>query len=273
MYKPLAILLQSALLVCFLLIAGLATRAQNVPPKPNPPTRVNDFAHVMTADQINALEQKLVAYNDSTTSDIVVVTVPDIGNSTVEDYALQILRTWGVGDKKNNNGIVILADIKDRQVAIQVGYGLEGAIPDVTAKAIIENEIVPNFKAGGADNYYRGFDQAADALIKAAAGEYKAPEGYAQGRHGQHSGSNGLGIFLIILIIIVVIIIRRGGGGRGGGGYYGGGGWLPFLFGTMVGRGLGGGGGGWGGGGGGGWGGGGGFGGGSGGGGGASGSW
>src|SRR5580658_8642374 len=263
MHKLLAILLTASLL-----IVTLAIRAQDVPPKPNPPTRVNDFAHVMTADQIDALERKLVAYNDSTTSDIVVVTVPDIGNSTVEDYALQILRTWGVGDKKNNNGIVILADIKDHQVAIQVGYGLEGAIPDVTAKAIIENEIVPNFKGGGTDNYYRGFDQAADALIKAAAGEYKAPEGYAQGRHGRRTSGNGIGLFVIILIIIFVIIARRGGGG-GGGGYFGGGGWLPFLFGTMVGRGLGGGGGGWGGG----VGGGGGFGGGSGGGGGASGSW
>lgn len=259
-----------------LLAAALVTHAQDVPPKPNPPTRVNDFAHVMTADQINALEQKLVAYNDSTTSDIVIVTVPDIGNSTIEDYALKILRTWGVGDKKNNNGIVILADIKDHQVTIQVGYGLEGAIPDVTAKAIIDNEITPDFREG---DYYRGFDQAADALIKAAAGEYKAPEGYGRGRHRDRSVGNGLGVFIIFLIIIFVIFIRRGGGG-GGGGYFGGGGWLPFLFGTMVGRGLGGGGGGWGGGGGGwgggggGWGGGGGdFGGGSGGGGGASGSW
>jgi uncharacterized protein len=142
MYKLLAILLSTSLL-----IATLA-RAQDVPPKPNPPTRVNDFAHVMTADQIDALERKLVAYNDSTTSDIVVVTVDNIGNSSIEDFALKILRTWGVGDKKNNNGIVILADIKDRQVNIAVGYGLEGAIPDVTAKAIIDNEIVPNFKGG-----------------------------------------------------------------------------------------------------------------------------
>jgi uncharacterized protein len=254
-----------------LLVASLTARAQDVPPKPNPPTRVNDLAHVMTADQIDALERKLVAYNDSTTSDIVVVTVPDIGNSSIEDYALKILRSWGVGDKKNNNGIVILADIKDRQVNIAVGYGLEGAIPDVTAKAIIDNEIVPNFKGGGADNYYRGFDQGADALIKAAAGEYKAPEGYAQGRHGSRSG-NGIGVFVIFLVILFIIFARRGGGG-GGGGFFGGGGWLPFLFGTMIGRGLGGGGGGWSGGGGGWGGGGGGFGGGSGGGGGASGSW
>ncbi len=268
MKKVLALLLLSA---CLLAVPALIC-AQDVPAKPNPPMRVNDFAHVMTADQVAALEHKLVAYNDSTSSDIVIVTVPDIGDAVIEDYALKILRTWGVGDKKNNNGVVILADIKDHKITISVGFGLEGAIPDVTAKAIIENEIVPNFKQGGVDNYYRGFDQAADALIKAAAGEYKAPEGYADRHRRGSGGGNGIGIIIIIIIILVIIFRRRGGGG---GGYFGGGGFLPFFLGTMVGRGLGGGG--WsGGGGGGGWSGGGGggdFGGGSGGGGGASGSW
>src|ERR1700722_14162048 len=270
MKKALALLLLS---VC-LLAAPALIRAQDVPAKPNPPMRVNDFAHVMTADQVSALEQKLVTYNDSTSSDIVIVTVSDIGDASIEDYALKILRTWGVGDKKNNNGIVVLADIKDHKITISVGYGLEGAIPDVTAKAIIDNEIVPNFKQGGGDNYYRGFDQAADALVKAAAGEYKAPEGYAQRHQRSSRGGNGIGIFIILIIILVFIFRRRGGGG-GGGGYLGGGGFLPFFLGTMVGRGLGGGGG-WSGGGGG-WSGGGGgggdFGGGSGGGGGAGGSW
>lgn len=271
----------SLVLFLFLLVAIPASIiAQDIPAKPNPPRRVNDFAHVMTPDQVNALESKLVAFNDSTTSDIVIVTVPDIGNSSIEDYALKILRSWGVGDKKNNNGVVILADIKDHQVYIAIGYGLEGAIPDITAKEIVDNEIVPNFREGGNDNYYRGFDQATNALIKAAAGQYKAPEGYAQGRHRRSNGSgNAIGFFIIILIIIFIIFRRRGGGGGGGGGYYGGGGWLPFFLGTMIGNSWGSrGGGGWGGGdSGGGWGGGGGgggdFGGGSGGGGGAGGSW
>jgi uncharacterized protein len=271
MYKLLAIPL-----TCFaLLIFAGSARAQDVPPKPNPPTRVNDYAHVMTADQIDALERKLVAYNDSTSSDIVVVTVDNVGSSSVQEYATKLLNTWGVGEKNKDNGIVILAAIKDREVFIAVGTGLQGAIPDVTAKAIVDNEIVPNFKGGGVDNYYRGFSQAADALIKAAAGEYKAPEGFAQGRHRGRSGGSGIGAFVIFLIILFIIFVRRGGGGRGGGGYFGGGGFLPFLLGSMIGRGLGGGGGGgWGGGGGGGWsGGGGGFGGGSSDGGGAGGSW
>ena len=238
----------SLLIVLFCLaVTPMAIYAQDVPAKPDPPRRVNDLAHVMTPDQVDALEHKLVAYNDSTTSDIVVVTVPDIGNSSIEDYALKILRSWGVGDKKNNNGIVILADIKGHNVYIAVGYGLEGAIPDITAKEIVDNEIVPNFREGGNDNFYRGFDQAADALIRAAAGQYKAPEGYGQ-RHRRHSngGENAIGFIVIILVIIIVIIGRRGGrGGGGGGGYYGGGGFLPFLFGTMLGSSLGNRGGGW----------------------------
>src|ERR1700761_9421870 len=155
----------------FLVAAPMLVFAQDVPPKPNPPRRVNDLAHVMTPDQVETLERKLVAFNDSTTSDIVIVTVPDIGSSSIEDYALKVLRTWGVGDKKNNNGVVILADIKERSVYIAIGYGLEGSIPDITAKAIVDNEIIPNFREGGQDNYYRGFSQATDALIKAAAGE------------------------------------------------------------------------------------------------------
>ncbi|HEV2354608.1 MAG TPA: TPM domain-containing protein, partial [Puia sp.] len=251
MYKLFKIFLLSYCLS----VACTEAKAQGIPPKPSPATPVNDFAHVMTADQVDALDRKLEAYDDSTSTQIVIVTMPDIGGAAIDDYALNILRTWGVGSKKNNNGIVILADIKDRKVNIAVGYGLEGAIPDITAKEIIENEIVPNFRSGGTDNYYRGFDQAVDALIKAAAGQYHADN---NGRHGRGSG-NGIGLIIIVIIIIFLIIIRRGGGGRGGGGYFGGGGWWPFFLGTMVGRGFGGDrGGGWGGGGGG-WGGGGGF--------------
>ena len=258
--------------IAFLLTAGQLTYGQQIPPKSNPPRLVNDFAHAMTPDQVAALESKLVAYDDSTSIQIAIVTVPTTGDYAIEDYALKILRDWGVGNKKTNNGIVILAAIQDHKVFIATGYGMEGAIPDITAKEIVDNEIVPNFKGGGNDNYYRGFDGAADALIKAAAGEYKAPEGYNK-RGKSRSGGNIIGIFVIFLVILF-LFIGRGGGGRGGGGLFGGSGILPFILGSMLGsssRGWGGGGGfGGGGGGGGGFGG---FGGGSGGGGGAGGSW
>ena len=181
---------------------------------------------------------------------------------------LEILRQWGVGNKEKDNGIVLLAAISDRTITIRTGYGMEGSIPDITAKNIIENDVLPAFREG---NYYRGFDEATNSIIKAAAGEYKAPEGYRKKAKG---GGMSLGrIIMAFIILMVVLNMFGGGGGRGGGfmsrrGYRGVGG--PVFFpGGFGGGGFGGGGGGFGGGGGGF----GGFGGGGGGGGGASGSW
>lgn len=257
------------LLLSLLIFTCLVAAAQNIPAPPNPPRLVNDFAHVMTADQVEELESKLVAFDDSTSIQIAVVTVPTTGDYAIEDYALKILRDWKVGNKKTNNGMVILAAIQDHKVFIATGYGMEGAVPDITAKEIVEDEIIPNFKE---QNYYHGFDLGADAIIKAAHGEYTAPTGYNQNKSRGSGGGNIIGI--IIFIIVFIIIIARGGG-RGGGGMFNSSGVLPFLIGSMLGgggrgSGFGGGGGGFGGGGGGGFGG---FGGGSGGGGGAGGSW
>ena len=245
--------------------------AQNIPPRPNPPRLVNDFADVLSADQEARLEQKLVAYDDSTSNQIAIVTIRTLEGYPIEEYSLKILRDWGIGNKTTNNGALILAVIDDRQIRIEVGYGLEGAIPDITANQIIRNDIAPSFRS---ENYYEGFEKASESIIKAAAGEYKAPAGYRDknGKGGKSLG--GIVIAMIILIYILSNINRRGGGGGGfmsRRGYRGS--IAPWIFGSMLG---GGGGGGWSGGGGG-WSGGGGgfggFGGGGGGGGGASGSW
>ncbi|MCW3074757.1 MAG: hypothetical protein JWP69_1826 [Flaviaesturariibacter sp.] len=253
---------------------------QNIP-LPNPPRLVNDFAGVMQPLQVQALEEKLKRYNDTTSSQIAIVTVKSTGDFDISEVTLQVLRQWGVGGQaKKDNGIVILAAIEDRKVWISTGYGLEGAVPDITAKNIIENDILPAFRTG---DYYGGFEAGTSSVIKAAAGEYTAPAGYQSRRGGEQTSGRGFSPSRIILGIIILFFILRmfggkGGGGRGGGymsrrGYSGFGG---GLLGGMIGSALGGGGG-FGGGGGGGFGGGGGgfggFGGGSGGGGGAGGSW
>jgi uncharacterized protein len=245
-----------------------------VPARPNPPKLVNDLANVLTPEQVQHLEAKLVRYDDSTSNQIVIITIPTTGDYAIEDYALGILRKWGVGSKKNNNGIVILASIQDRKIRIETGYGLEGAIPDITANTIIQNDIVPNFRTG---NYFRGFEEATNSVMEAARGEYTAPAGYRD-RGNQNPRGISFGKLLIGFIILWVLLGmfgRGGGGGRGGGfmsrrGYrrFG----APFIFfpggfgggggGGFGGGGFGGGGGGFGG-----------FGGGGGGGGGASGSW
>lgn len=236
------------------------TIAQDVLPKPNPERLVVDNANVLSPEQKQILEQQLVALDDSTSNQICIVTIPTLDDYPIEDYAVKLFRSWGIGSKKTNNGVLILVAVNDRKMRIEVGYGLEGAIPDITASSIIDNDMKPNFRQG---NYYRGFANAINSLGKAAAGEYKV----ARAKKSKRDGGGG-GFIFIIIIIIIVVVLSGGGGGRGGRG--GGGSLLPFLF-------LGSGGGNWGGGsrsggfgGGGGFGG---FGGGSSGGGGASGSW
>jgi uncharacterized protein len=253
-----------------IMLFSFSAFSQNIEPKPNPPRAVNDFAGLMSTSQQDALEQKLDAYNDSTSSAIVIITVNSLNGYDINDVSLAYLRGWGVGTKGKNNGVVILVSKGDRLAKIETGYGMEGVLPDITCKEIIDNQMVPYFKQG---DYYNGLDKAVNAIIQAAAGEYKADR-----QSGQTKGPPvGAVIFLVILFILLVGFLRGGGGGGGSymsrRGSRGFGGALPwFLAGNLLGGGgFGGGGGGFGGGGfGGGFGG---FGGGSGGGGGASGGW
>ncbi len=204
----------SFLFVVSVFIAEAQGIDKYIPAVPNPPKLVNDYLGVLSASQEDELEKKLVAYDDSTSNQIAIITIGDIGDYDISEFATALGRKWGVGGKEFNNGIVLVVLIDKerslRKVWIATGYGLEGAIPDITAKNIIENNIIPNFKA---NDIYRGLDEGTDNLIKAAAGEYKAPQGYAD---RNKKGSNGLlvGIFIIVLLII---IFSNFGGGRGGG--------------------------------------------------------
>lgn len=251
------------------LLPQLPALAQQVPPRPQPPRLVSDLAGILQPDQVQALEQKLVAYNDSTSSQIAIVTVPDLGGSDIFSYAQKLFQDWGIGQKGKDNGILILVALQEHQARIQTGSGMEGAVPDALAKRIINYRLIPAFRE---QQYYQGLDQATDDLFKLLKGEYKADPDQGQQGDRDSSGS-GWGFWVIIGVLVLVFLFRsRGGGGRGRGGI--GGGFVPpIVFGDFSGsRGVFGGGGGWGGGGGGG-GGFGGFGGGSSGGGGASGSW
>lgn len=264
------------LVAILLVLLSVATYGQSIDDIiRNKPTKlVNDHAGVLDPGSEQQLERKLVAYDDSTSTQIAIVTVKTLGGRPIEETALDIYRSWGIGNKKTNNGVLILVAIDDHLIRIEVGYGLEGAIPDITANQIIRNDIAPNFRSG---DYFAGFDQATESIIQAAKGEYKAPQGYGK-RKSKGSGAGNIIGGIIIIIIIAIFAGRGRGGGGGGGGYMSRRGYgdvfTPFIIGSLLGRG--GSGGGWSGGGGGGWSGGGGFGGfggGSSGGGGASGSW
>lgn len=263
------------IILSFLLVmATVAAWAQKIPARPNPPRLVNDNAKVLSSDEVSRLEQQLVAYDDSTSNQVAIVIVNTLEGYPIEEYSTKLFREWGIGNKKTNNGVLILVAIEDRLMRIEVGYGLEGAIPDITSNHIINDDLKPNFRSG---DYYEGLSAAANHIIQAAAGEYKAPQDYRKGKGNKSGGPIG---FLVLIVIFIIIAISRRGGGGGGGGFMSrrGSGWLgPLILGNILGRmGSGGGGSSWGGGGGG-WSGGGGgfggFGGGSSGGGGASGSW
>ena len=227
-----------------------------------PSQLVNDFTNTLTPDQRQALENKLVAFNDSTSTQIAVVIIPTLNGDDISDFNVRLGRAWGVGGKEFNNGVVLLIAKGDRKLNIATGYGVEGALPDITAKHIIDDVIRPDFKG---DDYYRGIEEGTDAIIQAIKGEYTAPKSYG------NKGSGGGGKFIFIIIAIILFLVFSGGKG-GGGSFMSRRGAMPFILGSLLGGG-GRGGGGWSGGGGGSSGGFGGFGGGSFGGGGASGSW
>lgn len=225
-----------------LLISGLTVWAQDIPPRPNPPRAVNDLAGVLLGNEAEMLEHKLRAYNDSTSSQIVIVTMKTIGDYESSEVALKILREWGVGTKGKDNGIVILAAIEDRKVRIETGYGMEGVIPDAIANRIIDEAIKPNFRN---QQFYRGLDQATDMVFAAAAGEYKG----SGKKSGKGKGNNALFMGIFVIIIILLIMRNRGGGGGTTVSRRGSGGWIGPIGGLGGFGGFGGGGsGGWGGG-------------------------
>ncbi|WP_411274372.1 TPM domain-containing protein [Daejeonella sp.] len=261
---------KNTLFTTLLLLFSAIGFAQTFPAKPN--RLVNDYTQTLSEGQANQLEQKLVAFNDSTSTQIAVVMVKSLDGYDVTDYTQRLAESWGVGGDKNNNGVMLLISLGDRKVSIQTGYGVEGSLPDAIARRIIENEITPNFRSG---DYYAGISQGTDAIISYTKGEYKNDTP----KQGKKTGGSMVP-FIVIFIIIIIMAIKRGGGGGGSQVIGGRGSASPFwwmLLGSQLGRGSGGGfggfsggGGGFGGGGGGGFGG---FGGGSFGGGGASGSW
>lgn len=224
--KKLALIIAVLFSVC-----AFAQVEKYIPDPPNPPKLVNDLAGLLIPEQVQHLERKLVAYDDSTSNQIVIVTVKDLHDYAAVDYATALGRKWGVGGKEFHNGLVILISTGGgegkRDAFIAPGYGLEGAIPDITANTILNVELIPYLKSG---DYYAAFDKTTDALIKAAAGEYKAPEGYRSRDKGK---GGGFGRIIIGIVILFFILSMFGGNNRGGGymsrrGYRGFGG--PMIF-------------------------------------------
>ena len=210
----------------FFLCFSVHLIAQKSIPKPNPPRLVVDNAGVLNDYDERLLERKLESLDDSSSNQIAVVIVNSLNDQPIEDVATATFRDWGIGNKKTNNGVLILIAVQDRKIRIEVGYGLEGAIPDIVANDIIQKDIKPAFRQG---NYIGGLNTAIDDLSKAAVGEYKV-----QREHKERGNSKGSGILFVIIVFVVIMIVARGG--RGGGNSSGGDWITPMIIGSMIGR-------------------------------------
>ena len=153
-----------------LLLMVATVFGQRFPERPNPPRLVNDFAGVLVPQQKAQLEEKLLRYNDTTSTQIAVVLISSLNDEDPNLYAAELGQKWKVGVKGKDNGLVFLIAVDDRKMAIQNGYGLEGALTDLETKLIIEDYVIPHFKQ---QDYYGGIDEGTTQIIKLLAGEFE----------------------------------------------------------------------------------------------------
>jgi uncharacterized protein len=203
--------------------------------------RVIDNASILSLSERQELQDLLKKHEQTTTNQIVIVTLPSLGDKSIEETALELGRMWGIGTKKNNNGIMFIIAPNDRQIRIEVGYGLEAILTDAQSKIIIERSILPYFRRG---EYYQGIAEGTKAIIsKLQADELPQPEQEQE----QAEDENYIALFIFILFVFIIISFlgrgrRRGppppfysgrdgdfpssgsGGFSGGGGSFGGGG-------------------------------------------------
>lgn len=201
-----------------ILLVSISAASAVVPQRPEPARFVNDLAGVFQAGQADSLENRLAAYSDSTSTQIVVLTVADLEGADASSYATEVGETWGVGSADFDNGVVILVKPKNDngsgEVFIATGYGLEGAVPDAYAKRIINEIMIPKFIE---NDYFAAVAGACDKIIRLADGE----EFVSSSSAGGEGGSMWIAVAFIVLILYLVFR-RKGTGGTGNGGSAGG---------------------------------------------------
>jgi uncharacterized protein len=220
------------LLIGLLLGLALPAAALDVPA---PAGYVTDRAGMLSAATEQRLERALRSFEESDSTQIAVLTIPALEGESLEEYALRVAETWGIGQMEHDNGALLLVARDDRKIRIEVGYGLEGRLTDLLAGRIIDNEITPRFRQGDFDG---GITAGVGAMVQAVRGEYQG-EGRPSGKRKR--SPFGLLFFLFFLGPALLRIFLphsrsrrsgiwyggfggRGGGGFGGGGFSGGGG-------------------------------------------------
>lgn len=183
-----------------------------IPEVPKFQTSVYDYVNLFSPLQKSNLEQKLIRYSDTTSTQIVIVTIPSTEGENIQYLGAQWGQKWGIGgSKEKDNGILILLAKNDRKIGINTGYGVEHLLTDALSKRIIDRDIIPYFKR---NDYYGGLNRGADAIFEVLNGEYQGT---------RKSSGNGAPVFLVFLlmffvfIIFIIAISKHKGGGKGGG--------------------------------------------------------
>jgi uncharacterized protein len=226
------------------LFAISAHAAELIPPKPA--GYFNDYAGVVSKEAASRFNEQLAHFERETSDQVVVAVFPKMqSDSDIADYTQRVAQAWGVGQKERRNGVVLFVFIQDRKMFIQVGYGLEGALPDATAFDITERQIKPLFRTG---NYEAGLATGIDLICKAVRGEYKGSGKTVTERQGVSGVVSSLLPFIVFIIVLMLlsrlfrtlggygyssrgggpVFIRSGGGWSSGGGSGGGGGFSGF---------------------------------------------
>jgi uncharacterized protein len=199
--------------VC-LLVTQIGFAQYTIPEIPSKQTSVYDYANVLSPEEKVQLEEKLVRYSDSTSTQIVVITIESLQGEDIGILTPKWGQTWGIGgSKENDNGVIILLAKAERKIWISAGYGLEDRLTAGIGGEITRNIIIPEFKAG---SYYKGLDKGVDALFEVFKGKYKGE------RKNNKKDNFPILPFIIIVIVIIIIIAKNKGnggntGGRGGG--------------------------------------------------------
>lgn len=193
----------------FIVLSAVSLKAQNLPSEPV--GHVNDFADLLSQSEQQRLEQKLRNYRDTTTTVIAIATIESLNGISIEEAGTTLFNKWKIWEGNKDNGVLILVARQERKMRIEVGYGLEGAIPDVMAGRIIREIMAPNFKKG---NYYGGFDRATSAIIQLASGEYT---GQLTKKRSSDKNDTASFIIFVLFIIFVIYSSSRKGGGKGNG--------------------------------------------------------
>lgn len=186
--------------------------AKEVPPPSD--FLVTDYVGILNRQERSALERKLVAYDDSTSTQIALVIDGSLKGEDIFEYSFRLAEAWNIGRKGKDNGVLIYIAFRDRQIFIQTGYGAEGFLPDAMAKRIVETILKPNFRR---EAYYRGLDRATDVIMQLGSGEYVNEDG------DEKLGGIPTIIILIILIILVTLFLNYINRNNDDGGYYRGG--------------------------------------------------